>query len=149
MQYRLWGEGDGELAREYEDINQAKPIGEVGMQEWLRFAPGFHLDKVQAAVRIEAIGPMSVLGEWESYSSLRQQEKPVDLIYFPDGQHMLQRPLERMASEQGDVDWFRFWLQEYEDPDPQKIEEYRRLRALKMLKDRQSRQQTAFTPELQ
>jgi dipeptidyl aminopeptidase/acylaminoacyl peptidase len=135
MQYHLWGEGNSEVAREYELINRAKPLGEAGMQEWLGSAPGFHLDRVRAAVRIEALGPRSILGEWEIYSSLRQQRKPVDLIYFPDGQHILQRPQERLASEQGNVDWFRFWLSGYQDPDPNKAEEYKRLRALKVLRD--------------
>jgi hypothetical protein len=137
MQYHLWGEGNAEVAREYESINRAKPLGEAGMREWLGSAPGFHLDQVQAAVRIEALGPRSILGEWEIYSSLRQQGKPVDLIYFPKGQHILQSPQERLDSEQGNVDWFRFWLSGYEDPDPKKADQYKRLRTLKALRDGQ------------
>jgi hypothetical protein len=34
--------------------------------------------------------------------------------------------LERLESQQGDVDWFRFWLQGYVDPDPSKRGQYRR-----------------------
>ena len=29
-----------------------------------------------------------------------------------------------MASQGGTVDWFRFWLQDYEDPDPAKSQHY-------------------------
>jgi len=61
----------------------------------MKHAPGFNLDKVMTPLRVEAIGKMSVLGEWEIYSILTQQNKPVDLIYFPDGQHILQAPLDR------------------------------------------------------
>jgi hypothetical protein len=43
----------------------------------------------------------------------------------------LQKPQERLASQGGTVDWFRFWLQGYEDADPAKAEQYRRWRELR------------------
>jgi hypothetical protein len=108
----------------------AKPIGE-GLQRWLALAPSFHTDRTITPLRIEAIGPASVLMEWELYASLRRQAKPVDIIYIPDGQHILQKPLDRMASQQGNVDWFRFGFQDYEDPDPAKSEQYCRWKKLR------------------
>jgi len=62
----------------------------------------------------------------EIYASLRLQKKAVDMMYIPDGQHILQKPLDRLASQQSSVDWFRFWLQGYEDPAAEKAEQYRR-----------------------
>jgi len=44
------------------------------------------------------------------YSSLKQQQKIVDLKYIPDGQHILQQPWHRHASQQETVDWFVRWL---------------------------------------
>jgi len=85
------------------EIYRANPFGE-GLKRWLEVAPGFHLDRVQTPLRIEALRAVSVIGEWEIYSSLRHQSKPVDLIYFPEAQHKLQRPLERMASQQRRLD---------------------------------------------
>lgn len=110
MQYKLFAQEAESWGEESEKINGAKPVGE-GLQKWFANAPDFHLDRVETPLRIEALGPRSVLLEWEIYSSLQQQGKPVDLIYIPDGQHVLQRPLDRLASQQGNVDWFRFWLQ--------------------------------------
>ena len=81
-----------------------------GLEKWVASAPDFHLDSLKTPLTIEAIGPASLLGEWELYSSLREQNKPVDLIYLPNGQHILQKPLNRLVSQQGVVDWFRFWL---------------------------------------
>ncbi len=81
-----------------------------GLRKWVASAPDFHLDSVLTPLRIEAIGPASLLGEWELYSSLKEQNKPVDLIYIREGQHILQKPLNRAVSQQGNVDWFRFWL---------------------------------------
>jgi hypothetical protein len=88
---------------------------------------------VQAPVRLETIRWDSVLEAWEIYSSLRQQNNPVDLIYMPSGQHILQKPLERYASQQGNVDWFRFWLQGHEDAKSSKRDQYLRWRNLKRL----------------
>jgi len=48
---------------------------------------------------------------WDIYALLRRQYKPVEMIMMPRGAHSLSRPSERMASLQGNVDWYRFWLQ--------------------------------------
>lgn len=114
-------------------IYGAAPFG-TGLKKWIDSAPGFHFDRVQAPVMITAITAGSILEEWELYSSLRQQHKPVDFIYIPDGDHILQNPLERIASQQGNIDWFRFWLQDYEDPDPTKTSQYKRWEQLREMK---------------
>lgn len=125
MTYMLFAPGNPEATVEQEDANGGKPFG-AGLEHWVKNASGFNLYRVHAPVRIECLGMISVLGEWEIYSSLAQQGKPVDLVYIPNGQHILQRPQERYASQQGDVDWFRFWLQGYVDPSPMKAAQYRR-----------------------
>jgi hypothetical protein len=134
MTYRLFAEGRPSMAKEYEKIIGVKPIGD-GLSTWFHRAPGFHLDQIATPLRIEAIGPVSVLTEWEIYASLREQHKPVDLIYIPAGQHILQKPLDRLASQQGNVDWFRFWLESYEDSDPAKASQYERWRSMRTLEN--------------
>jgi dipeptidyl aminopeptidase/acylaminoacyl peptidase len=127
MQY-LYSVGDAsDIAQ---DIYGAKPFG-AGLKEWTKFAPGFNLDKLTTPLRIETISFASILTQWETYASLFSQGKPVDLIYFPYGDHLLQKPLERMASSQGNVDWFRFWLEGEEDPDPSKANQYARWRRMR------------------
>jgi dipeptidyl aminopeptidase/acylaminoacyl peptidase len=129
MQYLIFGVGAYPILRQMERIRETSPFGD-GLKKWMEEAPGFHLDRVQSPVRIEAINPGSVLQEWELYASLRIQNKPVDLVYFPHGTHIHQKPLERLESQQGTVDWFRFWLQGYEDLDPAKQTQYERWRVL-------------------
>ncbi len=129
MQYLIFGVGSP-LRRQMERIRGTSPFGD-GLKKWVEEAPGFHLDQVQSPVRIEAINPGSVLQEWELYASLRIQNKPVDLIYFPHGTHIHQKPMERLESQQGNVDWLRFWLQGYVDPDPAKQAQYKRWQALR------------------
>jgi dipeptidyl aminopeptidase/acylaminoacyl peptidase len=130
INYHL-GSGSFFLQGQMEKIHGTAPFGE-GLKTWITMAPGFHLDKVRTPVRIEAIYPGSVLQEWELYSSLQMQGKPVDMIYYPHGTHILESPLERLESQQGDVDWMRFWLQGYEDPDPAKASQYSRWRQLRV-----------------
>jgi dipeptidyl aminopeptidase/acylaminoacyl peptidase len=130
MQYMLFGPGSPNLQDQMGQIRGGRPFG-TGLNRWINEAPGFHLDRVLTPVRIEAPSPASVLQEWELYASLRMQHKPVDMIYFPNGTHIHRAPMERLESQQGDVDWMRFWLQDYEDPDPSKQAQYERWRKLR------------------
>jgi len=134
MQYILFSPGPPNTHEQMDKIRGTSPFG-PGLKQWVEDAPGFHLDRVQTPVRIEAMNPTSLLQEWELYSSLYLQNKPVDFIYFPQGTHIHQRPLERLESQQGNVDWLRFWLQDYEDPDPSKTYLYKRWRDLKVMQD--------------
>ena len=111
-------------------IYGALPFGS-GLKRWLEEAPALNLDKVVAPVRIEAHDVRSLLYDWEIYAALRLQEKPVDLIQLPNAIHEVTKPFERLASEQGDVDWFDFWLNSHEDPDPAKVNQYVRWRLLR------------------
>jgi hypothetical protein len=130
MQYMIFGPGPPNTHEQMDQIRGGSPFG-AGLDRWVREAPGFHLDHVRTPVRIEAINPNSVLQEWELYASLYMQRKPVDMIYFPNGTHIHQLPLERLESQQGNVDWMRFWLQGYIDPDPAKQAQYERWQKLR------------------
>lgn len=131
-QYLFWGISNPQLREQMEAINGGPPFGR-GLIKWVKNAPAFHLDQVQTPIRIEAMTPGSLIGEWELYASLRLQHKPADLIYYPKGQHQLQRPLERLASAQGNIDWFRFWLQGYEDPSkPLQYQRWLRMRQMNL-----------------
>jgi dipeptidyl aminopeptidase/acylaminoacyl peptidase len=131
MQYMLFGPGSPNPREQMNQLRGGSPFG-PGLQQWVRDAPGFHLDRVQTPLRIEAMKPATILNEWEIYAGLNMQHKPVDMIYFPSGTHIHQRPLERLESQQGDIDWMRFWLQEYEDPAPEKRAQYAGWEKLKL-----------------
>jgi dienelactone hydrolase len=115
----------------------APPFGE-GLKTWLERSPGFNADKVRAPLRLqlESGGLAGVMLKWEMFSRLRQLQKPVEFYVIPDiehGSHGLQNPAQCLAAQQGAVDWFDFWLNGREDPDPEKAEQYRRWRELKRL----------------
>ena len=69
---------------------------------------------------------------YEFFVSLNRQGKPVELYFYPNGEHALDTPFERVASLQRNVDWFRFWMQGYEgkapEYDPEQYIRWRKLR---------------------
>jgi dipeptidyl aminopeptidase/acylaminoacyl peptidase len=102
------GYSDGITARKGR-ANQGLPFGDT-LAAWVRNDPALHTDCIKAALRIETYGPW-VLNNWDIYALMRSQYKPVEMVVIPNGSHGLMTPSERMLSLQGNVDWFRFWLQ--------------------------------------
>ena len=131
LEYMMFFES---LRQQYDSTIGARPFGE-GLQQWFKRSPGFNLDKVNSPLLVVAAGPLSVLSMWQTYAGLRYLKKPVDLIMLNTHEHVLTNPVVRLASQGGSVDWFRFWLQGYEDPDPAKKEQYERWRTLNKLQD--------------
>jgi len=122
----------GSLADESDQLFGIPPFG-AGLSVWTKTSPGFLLDRVAAAIRIQVLGPASLLGEWEWYEGLTRLHRPVELVYLPEGVHILEKPADRIVSQQGDVDWFCFWLKNEEDADPTKSEQILRWRSLRKL----------------
>ncbi len=119
---------------EMEGINGGLPFGE-GLKTWLKNSPGFSVDKVRTPLRIVVPSPAQLLSEWEWFAALSRLGKPVDMVMLQDGEHFLQRPWERIISQQGNVDWFDFWLNGSEDSNPAKAEQYARWRQLRKLQE--------------
>lgn len=125
---------NGAMSHEADTIIGRAPFG-TGLQQWLQRSPDFNLDKVTTPLQIVALGRTSLPAMWEPYAGLRFLKKPVDLVVLNPRsyEHVLTNPTVRLASQQGSVDWFRFWLQDYEDPAPAKADQYQRWRALRTL----------------
>ena len=126
------GIGQNDSGNERDSLIGARPFGE-GLQLWLKRASNFNLDKVDTPLLVVGEGPISLLSMWEPYAGLRYLHKPVELMMLNTDEHELTNPAERLASQGGSVEWFCFWLQGYEDPDPSKAEQYKRWRELKKM----------------
>ncbi len=118
----------------------APPIGE-GLKLWMKNSPGFNLDRVQTPVQLAAFGGDSLISEWEWFTGLSLQSKPVDFVYIPDAIHIGVKPSERVRAQERILDWFTFWLKGEENPDPAKAKQYARWRELRKLGD-ESRKRT-------
>jgi dipeptidyl aminopeptidase/acylaminoacyl peptidase len=83
---------------------------ETGYGRWFDSNVFYGLSRSPAALRVEAYGLGSLISLWETYAISKQSGHTAELIYFPKGGHILQKPSERLSSQQGNVDWFEKWL---------------------------------------
>jgi hypothetical protein len=121
-----------------EKMNGGVPWGD-SLANWVKQAPPMRLDKIHTPILLQSI--TAPLGEWEIYAGLQWLKKPVELEnFYPEGEHVLVKPHQKLLSEQTAVDWYSFWLKNEEDPDTAKAEQYKRWRELRKLneKDRES-----------
>jgi dipeptidyl aminopeptidase/acylaminoacyl peptidase len=102
----------------------------------------FNLHRVTTPVRVETHNPSFILTDWETYAGLRSLNKPVDLVVLPYATHVVSMPADVFESQQGDLDWFRFWLQGYEgSPNPEDPNQYKRWEHLRDLADKDAKLQ--------
>ncbi len=89
-----------------------------------------------------------LLSQWEIYAGLRKLKKPVCMLWLTNSNapHILVKPHERYLSQQSAVDWFDFWLNGREDPDPAKAEQYARWRELRKLQQQNEKNSPAQSP---
>lgn len=113
------------------------PFG-AGLKTWLRDSPSFSLDKVDTPVSLLALRPEGILEQWEWYAGLGLQGKPVSFILVSGDKddrdannHLLVKPWEKKIAQEHLVDWFCFWLNGYEDSDPNKKDQYLRWNKLR------------------
>ena len=121
----------GRLTEFNEDNGGKMPFDPNGLELWMRESPTFHLDHLCIPLRLVSIDDR--LAQWEWFVAGRMQQKPVELIEIPGGSHLLERPRDRQIAMQGIVDWFRFWLKDYVNPNPDKQEQNTRWEKLRTL----------------
>lgn len=96
---------------------------------WQELSPGLNLGKMQAAMLMQ-------MSEQEYLFSLDYaipliRDYRADLYVFVDEPHQKFQPKHKLAVYERNLDWFRFWLLGYEDPDPAKNQQYSIWRAMR------------------
>lgn len=113
------------------------PFGD-GLSWWNRIDVAQHVDQIEAPILFN-------FSDAELYTGLtlmrhmEDERKPFDAYVFPNEYHIKWQPAHRQALYRRNLDWFRFWLQDYEDPAPEKQEEYTRWRQLRELQCKNAR----------
>jgi dipeptidyl aminopeptidase/acylaminoacyl peptidase len=120
-----------------EDNGGKTPFEPGGLALWMKESPSFHLNRLCIPLRLVSIE--DPLGQWETFVAGKMQQRPVELTLIPGGSHLLERPRDRQIAMQGIVDWFRFWLEDYVDPDPDRQEQYTRWEKLRTLESNQQK----------
>ena len=97
---------------------------------WFERSPNLNAHRVHTPLRFETYG-VYLNPYWDMFALMQRHGRPTEMIQIPLAFHVLQRPQARYTSQQGNVDWFAFWLLGYEDPDPAKAEQYDRWRSMR------------------
>ncbi len=112
----------------------APPTGE-GLRAWLEHAAAFAAHRVTAPLLVMNFGQWSDLMSIEEKVTMELAKRPAEFVVFPTALHNPVKPAERFSVQSRYVDWFRYWLQDYEDPDPKKADQYQRWRKLREQRD--------------
>jgi dipeptidyl aminopeptidase/acylaminoacyl peptidase len=126
-----------------ESMYGGPPYGRT-LENWQKYSITFNLDRIHTPLLMEEMGygvhddilgalPRNLADRYEILKGLTRLAKPVEMYYYPNEDHAPDDPKARLASLQRNVDWYRFWLQGYEDQDPKKEDQYRRWRKLRDL----------------
>lgn len=101
---------------------------------WRMNSPMFNLDRIRTPLLMERYSywPMT---DWTCYTILKRERRPVEMIHRPAGRHAMGDVVTTRLSQQSAVDWFSFWLQDFEDSNPAKADQYVRWRKLRKERD--------------
>lgn len=95
---------------------------------WRLLSPEFNLDRLTAPILFQT--PEQEYLYALDYEIPLIREHRADLYVFPNEPHQKFQPKHKLAVYERNLDWFRFWLQGYEDAAPSKQPQYARWRAM-------------------
>jgi hypothetical protein len=115
-------------------LKQLKELWQLGAPDetpkrWRLLSPAANLDKIKAPILMQT-PEQEYLMELD-YAIPLIRDHRADLYVFPNEPHIKFQPKHKLAAYQRNIDWFRFWLQGYEDPDPAKRAQYAHWREMK------------------
>jgi dipeptidyl aminopeptidase/acylaminoacyl peptidase len=90
---------------------------------WKLISPAFNVDKIHAPLLLQ-MPEQEYLEALDYFMPLANSATPTDLYVFPNEPHQKVQPRHKLAAYERNLDWFRFWLQGYVDPDRRKAAQY-------------------------
>ncbi|OOG51102.1 dipeptidyl aminopeptidase [Rhodanobacter sp. C01] len=95
---------------------------------WQKISPTLNLGKIHAPILLQFPEQeyLFALG----YAVPLMLSNRADVYVFPNEPHNKFQPRHKLAVYTRNLDWFRFWLQGYEDPDPSKASQYAHWRSM-------------------
>jgi dipeptidyl aminopeptidase/acylaminoacyl peptidase len=157
VQYSMgeyWLDHDPGTIKSLDLIYGGPPYGAT-LKNWLDYSVSFNLDKIHTPLLMEEMGsgvpydnqkapPIALASSFEVFTGLNRLKRPVEMYYYPTEGHTPEHPQARLATMQRNVDWYRFWLQDYERPNPEDPQQYVRWGKLREIYQEDLRK-TAFT----
>lgn len=97
---------------------------------WSRVSPALNSGRIRAPILFQ-LPEQEARRIPELYARLSRDGVPTELYAFPGEAHLKVQPRHRLAIYERNLDWFRYWLEGYEDPDPAKADQYARWERLR------------------
>jgi dipeptidyl aminopeptidase/acylaminoacyl peptidase len=100
---------------------------------WREISPAFQLDRIHTPILFQEAE--------KEYRMALDYALPLvrrglgDIYVFPQEAHIKFQPRHKLAVYRRNLDWFRFWLQGYEDADPAKAAQYRHWEEMRAARD--------------
>ena len=121
------------IPQEMKEFQQAGPPDQ-DPERWKTISPALNTERIKAPLLMQ-MSEQEFRGGIELFSRLSNTTTPVEMYAFPDEAHIKIQPRHQFAVYRRNLDWFRYWLQDYVDPDPAVATEYRRWDSLRRWKD--------------
>lgn len=97
---------------------------------YIALSPDMHFKGLDTAVLFEAGAESLAINMMGTVKAALYAGMPTEFVIYPRTSHNLRRPRLQKEAAERNLDWFRFWLQHYEDPDTRKTEQYSRWRKM-------------------
>jgi len=114
----------------YKGLDVENPVLDKSRSRWSLISPVLHVDGIHAAILVNA-SEHERFGFRALWSLMQYAHKPMETYVYAGEYHVKFQPEHLAAIQHRNVDWLRFWLQGYEDPDPAKAERYARWRRMR------------------
>jgi hypothetical protein len=127
--YYLFGSLKGKLF--FDGLEKYWQLGtlEATPERWNLFSLKPNLDSVRAPILMQMPEQEYIMAL--DYAIPLILDQRADLYVFPNEPHQKFQPKHKLAAYERNLDWFRFWLQDYEDPDPTKARQYSHWREMR------------------
>jgi hypothetical protein len=126
MLYPMGGVGWGEFLH---DIGLPNPVTD-GFSRWQELAAGLNARATLPPLLWQAPDAERQYCV-ESWFELKRAGAQVEWLEYPNEGHVKRSPASLWWVHQRNLDWFRFWLKDEEDPLPTKTAQYVRWRAMR------------------
>lgn len=112
------------IPQEMKEFQQAGPPDE-DPERWKTISPALNTERIKAPLLMQ-MSEQEFRGGMELFSRLSNTTTPVEMYAFPDEAHIKIQPRHQFAVYRRNLEWFRYWLQDYVVPDPTLAGQYRR-----------------------
>jgi dipeptidyl aminopeptidase/acylaminoacyl peptidase len=103
-------------------------------ERWDRMSPARYFDRIKAPLLLQ-LPEEEYRAALDYYVPMVRSGAATEMYAFPQGLHWKFLPRQKLATYERNLDWFRFWLQDYHDPDPRKTDQYRRWRQMRAMRE--------------